>query len=100
MFYSVKGKIKIYLEIFVCYNGTQPEKYFPMNLEHNTITTNGIRLHVVQAGPKSGVPVVLVQGFPEFWYGYTQLTKRVGVDEEIHNFSFENYLKWIISSSK
>jgi epoxide hydrolase 4 len=40
-----------------------------MNLEHNTIKINGIRLHVVQAGPTSGVPVVLLHGFPEFWYG-------------------------------
>jgi len=41
-----------------------------MELEHSTIETNGIRLHVVQAGPKSGIPVVLLHGFPEFWYGW------------------------------
>ena len=41
-----------------------------MELEHSFIETNGIRLHVVQAGPKSGVPVVLLHGFPEFWYGW------------------------------
>jgi pimeloyl-ACP methyl ester carboxylesterase len=41
-----------------------------MELEHSTIETNGIKLHVVQAGPKSGVPVVLLHGFPEFWYGW------------------------------
>ena len=69
MFCSVKGKIKIYLEIVVCYNGTQPEKYSPMDLEHNTTKTNGIRLHIVLAGPKSGAPAVLLHGFPEFWYG-------------------------------
>ena len=40
-----------------------------MELEHSTIKTNGIRLHVMQAGPKSGVPVVLLHGFPEFCYG-------------------------------
>jgi epoxide hydrolase 4 len=40
-----------------------------MELEHTYIETNGIRLHVVQAGPKSGIPVVLLHGFPEFWYG-------------------------------
>jgi pimeloyl-ACP methyl ester carboxylesterase len=38
-----------------------------MDLEHSTIKTNGIRLHVVQAGPKSGVPVLLLHGFPEDW---------------------------------
>ncbi|NJC97525.1 MAG: alpha/beta hydrolase [Anaerolineales bacterium] len=41
-----------------------------MELEHNYIETNGIKLHVVQAGPQSGVPVVLLHGFPEFWYGW------------------------------
>jgi pimeloyl-ACP methyl ester carboxylesterase len=41
-----------------------------MELEHSYIETNGIRLHIVQAGPKSGVPVVLLHGFPEFWYGW------------------------------
>jgi len=41
-----------------------------MELEHGYIETNGIRLHVVQAGPKSGIPVVLLHGFPEFWYGW------------------------------
>lgn len=41
-----------------------------MELEHSYIETNGVRLHVVQAGPKSGVPVMLLHGFPEFWYGW------------------------------
>jgi pimeloyl-ACP methyl ester carboxylesterase len=41
-----------------------------MELEHTHINTNGIRLHVVQAGPKSGTPVLLLHGYPEFWYGW------------------------------
>jgi len=41
-----------------------------MELEHSYIKTNGIQLHVVQAGPKSGTPVLLLHGFPEFWYGW------------------------------
>src|SRR5512139_2763147 len=41
-----------------------------MELEHDYLNTNGIRLHVVQAGPKSGIPVLLLHGFPEFWYGW------------------------------
>jgi pimeloyl-ACP methyl ester carboxylesterase len=39
-------------------------------IEHTTISTNGIRLHVVQAGPADGTPVILLHGFPEFWYGW------------------------------
>jgi pimeloyl-ACP methyl ester carboxylesterase len=41
-----------------------------MELEHSYIETNGVKLHVVQAGPASGTPVILLHGFPEFWYGW------------------------------
>lgn len=41
-----------------------------MELEHDFIETNGIKLHVVQAGPKSGAPLILLHGFPEFWFGW------------------------------
>src|SRR5687768_16319982 len=41
-----------------------------MELEHSYIHTNGIRLHVVQAGPKSGTPILLLHGYPEFWNGW------------------------------
>ena len=41
-----------------------------MNIEESWIQTNGIRLHVMQAGPQDGKPVVLLHGFPEFWYGW------------------------------
>ena len=39
-----------------------------MELEYSHIKTNGIQLHVVQAGPNSGIPIMLLHGFPEFWY--------------------------------
>jgi len=35
-----------------------------------TIATNGIHLHVVQTGREDGIPVILLHGFPEFWYGW------------------------------
>ena len=34
------------------------------------IATNGIQLHVAEAGPSAGPLVVLLHGFPEFWYGW------------------------------
>ncbi len=40
------------------------------NLSHAMIGTNGITLHVAQAGPKTGPLVILLHGFPEFWYGW------------------------------
>jgi pimeloyl-ACP methyl ester carboxylesterase len=39
-------------------------------IEHSYIETNGIRLHVAQAGPADGPLVILLHGFPEFWYGW------------------------------
>jgi len=40
------------------------------NLEHITIPTNGIRLHVAQTGSRYGSLVIMLHGFPEFWYGW------------------------------
>jgi pimeloyl-ACP methyl ester carboxylesterase len=34
------------------------------------IQTNGVQLHVPQAGPQAGPLVILLHGFPEFWYGW------------------------------
>ena len=42
------------------------------NLEHIFLPTNGIRLHVVQNGSRYGALVILLHGFPEFWYGWRQ----------------------------
>lgn len=41
-----------------------------VSLEHHTIQTNSVQLHVVQAGPQEGSLVLLLHGFPEFWYGW------------------------------
>ncbi|WP_418280233.1 alpha/beta fold hydrolase [Halorubrum sp. DTA98] len=38
--------------------------------ESRIIETNGVRLHVVEAGPEDGKLLVLLHGFPEFWYGW------------------------------
>lgn len=39
-------------------------------LEHHAVPTNGLRLHVVQCGPTDGPLVLLLHGFPEFWYSW------------------------------
>ena len=39
-------------------------------LRERTIPAAGRSLHVVEAGPPDGPPVVLLHGFPEFWWGW------------------------------
>lgn len=39
------------------------------------VTANGVRLHVVEAGPPSGPPLILLHGFPEFWWAWR---KQIG----------------------
>ena len=39
-------------------------------MDHQYIETNGIRLHVLQDGPKDGSLVILLHGFPDFSYGW------------------------------
>lgn len=38
--------------------------------ESTYVEANGIRLHTRGAGPEDGPLVVLLHGFPEFWYGW------------------------------
>jgi pimeloyl-ACP methyl ester carboxylesterase len=51
------------------------EKIFTLCLvisrfQHRYIKTNGVTLHVVEAGAENGPLVILLHGFPEFWYGW------------------------------
>jgi pimeloyl-ACP methyl ester carboxylesterase len=39
-------------------------------IRHTDVVTNGVRLHVAQAGSSDGPLVVLLHGFPEFWYAW------------------------------
>jgi len=41
-----------------------------IDAESRFVDVDGIRLHVVLAGPEDGDPVVLLHGFPECWYAW------------------------------
>jgi pimeloyl-ACP methyl ester carboxylesterase len=48
-----------------------------IELDSQLIATNGTRLHVVQAGPVGGPPVVLLHGYPEFWWAWHEQIARL-----------------------
>src|SRR2546426_1391520 len=41
---------------------------FTGQINHRTVETNGIRIHVAEQG--TGPLVILCHGFPEFWYSW------------------------------
>jgi pimeloyl-ACP methyl ester carboxylesterase len=45
------------------------------DLRERTIETNGVKLHVIEAGPADGPMVLFHHGFPEFWYAWE---KQIG----------------------
>jgi pimeloyl-ACP methyl ester carboxylesterase len=46
------------------------EDLLPESATHEMVETNDVQLHTITAGPADGPPVVLLHGFPEFWYGW------------------------------
>jgi len=46
-----------------------------VDLDSQIVDLGGIKLHVVSAGPEDGPAVVLLHGFPEFWFSWHQVIK-------------------------
>lgn len=47
------------------------------DIEFEYIETNGITLHVAVTGPEDGKLVILLHGFPDFWYGWRRQIKML-----------------------
>jgi pimeloyl-ACP methyl ester carboxylesterase len=56
---------------------TDPARPRPSEGTSTTVETDGVGLHVVRLGPEDGPPVVLLHGFPEFWYGWLPVAHRL-----------------------
>jgi pimeloyl-ACP methyl ester carboxylesterase len=39
-------------------------------IEHTTVPTNGINLHIASIGPTTGHVILFLHGFPELWYSW------------------------------
>lgn len=50
----------------------ETEKQLGIELESTRMVGSGVLIHVVFAGPKEGPPVVLLHGYPEFWWAWNQ----------------------------
>ena len=48
------------------------ESELGIDLETSRVDVGEVSLFVVQAGPKDGPPIVLLHGFPEFWYAWAR----------------------------
>jgi len=46
------------------------KKELGIELESRRVDLGNVTLHVVLAGPADGPPVILLHGFPEFWYAW------------------------------
>jgi pimeloyl-ACP methyl ester carboxylesterase len=42
-------------------------------IEHRVVRANGMAMHLAEAGPEDGPLVILLHGFPEFWFGWREL---------------------------
>ena len=47
-------------------------------VRHRSIPTNGITMHIAEAGPDDGRAVVLCHGFPECWYSWRHQLVALG----------------------
>jgi pimeloyl-ACP methyl ester carboxylesterase len=45
---------------------------------HREVTANGIRFHLAETGPSDGPLVVLLHGFPEFWWSWRHQLVSLG----------------------
>ena len=45
---------------------------------HREVTANGVRFHVAECGPRDGPLVLLLHGFPEFWWSWRHQLVALG----------------------
>ena len=53
------------------------ESALGIDLETRRVDVGEVELFVVQAGPAGGPPVLLLHGFPEFWYAWASQIERL-----------------------
>lgn len=75
---AIAGIVTVLLLLLGQWSGSQPHRdsvsaasaELGLTFEARSIDVGEVTLHVVFAGPEDGPPVVLLHGFPEFWYAW------------------------------
>ncbi len=82
---GIAALVVLLLVLLGSISGNQPqrdavvaaERELGIDLESRRIDLGTVRLHVVLAGPKDGPPVVLLHGYPEFWFAWYRQMGRL-----------------------
>ncbi|KAI6653419.1 Epoxide hydrolase 4-like [Oopsacas minuta] len=102
--YSCFNIIMIFLKIFF-YFLLHPSKLFtprkiytcPPSLQdqslgmHQFITVNGIKLHCVISGPENAPVMLMLHGFPEFWYSWRYQIREFNKDYRVIAVDLRGY---------
>ena len=61
------------------------------NVEHHTAVNDGVKLHYVATGPADGPLVVMVHGFPDFWYTWRSQMEALQDDYRVVAVDLRGY---------
>ena len=50
---------------------------------HKYVSVNGVKLHYVEAGQPDGPLLLMVHGFPQFWYTWRNQIRHLKVSREV-----------------
>lgn len=64
----------LFLSSFLCLAADD----FEAKVEHGNFDSGGVRIHYAAYGPKDGRPVVMLHGFPDFWYTWRSQMQALG----------------------
>jgi len=77
------------------------ESLKPDSLPSNYISANNIRVHYIRSG--QGFPMVLLHGWPEFWYTWRHCIPALARQYDVDNFmkpgNIQGGFNWYVSSA-
>ncbi|KAI1311916.1 Bifunctional epoxide hydrolase 2 [Mortierella claussenii] len=59
------------------------------SFHHKFITLRGYKYHYVEEGDPNGIPLILLHGFPDLWYGWRNQIRHLEKQGGYHIFAFD-----------